>query len=52
VIVTEAPPPGGVYVTEHTSTDATATPAIPHTPRTKPTEMRTIFSLRLLNTLA
>jgi hypothetical protein len=46
VIVTGAPPPGGVYVTAHTTVaDATALPATPHTPSTKPTAIIAIFSL-------
>jgi hypothetical protein len=51
VIVTAAPPCGGVYVTVHTSADAIGAAAMPHTPKTKPRVITAIFSLWLLGTL-
>ena len=51
VIVTAAPPSGGVYVTVHWSAYATGIAAMPRTPRTKPTVTTAIFSLWLVDTL-
>ena len=51
VIVTGAPPDGGVYVTVQTFAYAIGIAATPHTPRTKPTVRTVIFSLWLIDTL-